>query len=195
MEIEDCQNCFDYDGERFDVHISTFPQLTLKAMYWAPAEVKGSIVYNHGYNSLKISERDMATLMNQRGYAFFACDHIGHGESEGLPNDCTPEDVSLESIEVVKKAHELYPEKPIFLMGHSLGGCANFFSALFHTQELIDNKVAGIICFAPFLGHPPERQVGFFSYYYYKFIQWWNPRYTFPFPSSFEPSVNQGFTD
>ena len=196
MELEDCQNNFEEDGIAFDVHIP-ISQYTMKAMYWKPTteEIKGSIIFLHGLNSLKISEKDMGLVLNERGYAFFTCDHIGHGQSEGPVNSCTVEEIGLEAIEMMKKAQESYPGKPIFLIGHSLGGLTSLYLGMWKTEEILSYNVRGIIVICPFIGPTQENMPGLLQRAALSVLGTVYPTYNIKGFSGFEPEVNKDFAN
>ena len=169
----------------------------MKAMYWKPTteEVKGSIIYLHGLNSLKISEKDMGLLLNERGFAFFTCDHIGHGKSEGPANSCTVEEIGLEALEMMKKSEEEYPGKPKFLIGHSLGGLTSLYLGMWKTEELTKYNVRGIIVICPFIGPTQETSPGLLQRAALSVLGTVYPTYKIMGPSGFEPEVSKDFAD
>ena len=197
MEQKDCEYNFSYDGIPFDIHIE-ISQYKMKGMYWKPKDennVKGIFVYVHGLNSFLTSERDTATLMTSNGYAFFASDHIGHGESEGPFVSCTVEEIGLETIEVIKKANEIYPEKSVFLMGHSLGGLAVLYLGLWKSEELLSMNVKCIIATAPYISQGPQRPVSLIEKYLLKGANYILPTFKIPIQGGFEPEVPQQYSD
>ena len=78
------------------------------------------------------------------GYAVYGMDHIGHGKSDGARvyvqrfEDFT--DTLKTFFDMVKKWH---PEKPIFLVGHSLGGLISAVYLLEHQFELTGAILSG----------------------------------------------------
>ena len=55
--------------------------------------------------------------------AVLAFDHFGHGKTEGKRGHCPHYNALLHSVDTVfQKAKEFYPEVPVFLYGHSMGG-------------------------------------------------------------------------
>ncbi|WP_340065784.1 lysophospholipase [Ascidiimonas aurantiaca] len=52
-----------------------------------------------------------------------AFDHFGHGKTEGKRGHCPHYDALIQSVDTVfQKARDVYPELPVFLYGHSMGG-------------------------------------------------------------------------
>ena len=196
MEQKDCEYNFAYDGTPFDIHIN-ISQYTMKGMFWEPKteNVKGIFIYVHGLNSFLTSERDTATLMTSNGYAFFGSDHIGHGESEGPIVSCTVEEAALETIEVIKKANEVYPGKPVFVMGHSLGGLVVLYLGMWMSNELLSMGVKCIIATAPYISQGAQRPMSWIEKYLVRFANYILPTFTIPIPGGFEPEVPQQYSD
>ena len=196
MEQKDCQYNFEYDGTEFDIHISTSPYL-IKGMYWLPKTdtVRGVFIYLHGLNSFVTSERDTATLMNEHGYAFFGSDHIGHGRSEGPVTSCTVEEIALETIEVIKKANEVLPGKPVFIMGHSLGGLSVIYLGMWHGEELIHMEVKCLIASAPYISEGPGRPISTMEKYLLKGANYALPNFKISVDGGFEPEVPTEYSD
>jgi alpha-beta hydrolase superfamily lysophospholipase len=80
-------------------------------------------------------------------FSVMAYDQFGHGKTKGKRGDNPGFDHVLESLHiVVKKAKEIFNQKPIFLYGHSMGGNVVLNYAL-RSPEFI----RGIILSSPFL--------------------------------------------
>ena len=163
MELEECENNFNYDGEPFDIHLKSTKNV-VRGMYWLPknSTIKRIIIFVHGMNASIVSERDSATFYNQRETAFFGADHIGHGKSDGFPASCSIEEIIEETVEIVKLAHKLYPNIPIYLQGHSLGGLTVVGATLLHSDILLQNNVKGIIVIAPFMSACPKQPLSIY---------------------------------
>ena len=196
MEQQDCQYNFAYDGTPFDIHIP-ISQYLIKGMYWAPDpdKINGIFIYIHGMNSFLTTERDTATLMNERGYAYFAADHIGHGESEGPTSSCSVEEIALETIEVIKKANEIFPDKPVFIMGHSLGGLTALYLGMWHYNELVKMNVKCIIATAPYISQGPQRPISLTETYLVTLANYILPNFKISCPPGFEPEVPSQYAD
>ena len=163
MELEECENNFDYDGTAFDIHLKTTKNV-VRGMYWVPKSTKPKriIIFVHGMNASIVSERDSATFFTEREAAFFGADHIGHGKSDGFPASCSIEEIIDETIEVVKIAHKLFPSIPIYLQGHSLGGLTAVGVTLLHSDILLSSNVKGIIVIAPFMSACPKQPLSIY---------------------------------
>jgi len=102
---------------------------SLRAKHWKPdGEPRGIIYLAHGIAEHIDRYQAFAEFLTQRGILLAANDHLGHGRS-AFP----PEDVGYFADAdgwkyVVQDMHshvdilrELYPDTPLFMMGHSMG--------------------------------------------------------------------------
>ena len=92
--------------------------------YWQPENAKAVVVLVHGMgeHSSRYTTSVIPKLV-ENDFAVIAFDHFGHGKTSGKRGHNPSFNAVLESVsEVIKKAQELYPNKPIFLYGHSMGG-------------------------------------------------------------------------
>jgi len=113
---------------------------------WLPeGEPSAVLTVVHGYAEHSGRYENVATHFTGEGYAVYAYDHRGHGESGGKRAytdrfDYFVDDLRL-FLDIVKKDQ---PGKKIFLLGHSMGGA---IVALY--AERYDDEPAGIILSAP----------------------------------------------
>jgi alpha-beta hydrolase superfamily lysophospholipase len=71
-----------------------------------------------------------------KGYALAALDHPGHGRSEGVPGHIDDFDQYLQTLRIFhKRVKEAFPELPVFLLGHSMGGLISSNYLLDHQSE------------------------------------------------------------
>ncbi|RPH30637.1 MAG: alpha/beta hydrolase [Bacteroidales bacterium] len=90
-----------------------FPESTPKALIL--------LVHGHGEHSKRYLH--WADRFVSNGYAFLTWDHIGHGHSDGQRGHIHHyEQLLLEIDLAVNKAKEYFPNTPIILYGHSMGG-------------------------------------------------------------------------
>lgn len=85
-----------------------------------------------------------------RGYAVYALDHYGHGQSDGQREYVERFDDYIHTLKIFfDQVHGWQPRPPIFLMGHSLGG---LISAVY----LLDDQagLAGAVLSAPAVKAP-----------------------------------------
>lgn len=99
--------------------------VVLHARTWTPiaSEPKAGIVIVHGLGE-HIGRYDrIARAMNARGYAVQGCDHRWHGRSPGKMGRIASFDAFVSDLaEFVDHVAHGEPARPLFLMGHSLGG-------------------------------------------------------------------------
>ncbi len=91
---------------------------------YAPAAVRAGIVIAHGIGEHSGRYAGLAATLRDEGFALFASDHQGHGQSEGRRGHIRHFHVYLQDIHtmVQKARRELSGGQPLFMMGHSLGG-------------------------------------------------------------------------
>ena len=92
--------------------------------YWKAEHTKAVIVLVHGMgeHSGRYADFVVPNLV-KNNFSVVAFDHFGHGKTAGKrghnPSFCAV----LNSVQTTsEKAKELFPDKPIFLYGHSMGG-------------------------------------------------------------------------
>jgi alpha-beta hydrolase superfamily lysophospholipase len=134
----------------------TLDHLPLYAQSWLPADqTKAAICLVHGLgdHSGRFSTHFARTLTGA-GYAVLAFDLRGHGKSGG-PRGHLPSILSyLSDIDLLlAHARERFPDLPVFLYGHSLGGILVLSYAL-HRQP----SLAGVIATGPGLRTALEEQ-------------------------------------
>ncbi len=101
---------------------------------WLPeGEVKGVVVLSHGMAEHATRYERFASLLTEEGFALYAEDHRGHGETAKLASEkgtgalgyLADKDGFFRVVddihEEVEMLHKKYPDKKIFLFGHSFG--------------------------------------------------------------------------
>jgi acylglycerol lipase len=126
---------------------------------WRPPAVRAAVVLSHGASEHSGRYAWTAEQLAERGYATWAPDHRGHGHSEGTRAYVDRMDnVVADLDQVVGMAAEAHHDVPLFLLGHSMGGCV----ALAYTIEHHD-KLDGLVLSAPLAAleaaSPVERAV------------------------------------
>lgn len=96
----------------------------LFAWYMAPdSSPKAVICLSHGWGEHSLRYKHWGQKFAENGYAFFAWDHIGHGQSDGQRGHIKGYKVFMEEIDkVLVKAGQTFPGIPLVLYGHSMGG-------------------------------------------------------------------------
>ncbi len=114
----------------------------------APEEVKGVVVLVHGMgeHSGRYIENVIPTLLKV-SLAVVSYDNVGHGKSNGKRGHCPSYSTLMEILGMVaERAESLYPDVPLFLYGHSMGGNLVLNYALRNSV-----KINGIVATSPYL--------------------------------------------
>lgn len=128
--------------------LKSVDKLNLFGQYWAPeALVKAVICLVHGHGEHASRYEPWAARFVEKGVAVVTFDLRGHGRSEGKRGH-TPSYLRLmQDIDVlVQRAREYFPDVPLFLYGHSMGG--NLVLGYAVRRQLNMN---GVIATAPWL--------------------------------------------
>ncbi len=112
-----------------------------------PTDVKACLQIAHGMAEHAKRYDDFATFLNKAGIAVFANDHRGHGKTAGnvenlgyFADENGFEKVVSDMRVLTDKIHSEFPEKPIFLLGHSMG---SFLSRFYAIEDA--SKISGLI--------------------------------------------------
>lgn len=91
---------------------------------WSPeAPPKALILLAHGAGEHSNRYRHVAAFFTDQGYAIAALDHNGHGKSDGVPGHVIAFEDYLEDLRSLQRhIAAQFPDAPLFLLGHSLGG-------------------------------------------------------------------------
>ncbi len=105
---------------------------------WQPeGEPKAILLVVHGLAEHSGRYLNVVNYLVPRGFAVYAIDHIGHGKSEGDRVFVENFDDYTDTLKVFYDlVREWKPGKPIFLVGHSLGGLIGVIYLLDHQAEL-----------------------------------------------------------
>lgn len=93
--------------------------------YWKVKNPKGILLIAHGFGEHSGRYIEMAEHYNNFGMSVYALDHRGHGKSEGDRWNVEKFDYFLDDLHyyieyIVKQIED--KNKPLFLLGHSMGG-------------------------------------------------------------------------
>lgn len=102
---------------------------------WLPeGDVKGVLLVVHGLGEHSGRYMNVVNHFVPLGYAVYALDHIGHGKSEGEREYVKRFEDFTETLMIYyKMVAGWQPGKPVFLLGHSMGG-------LIATHYLLDHQ-------------------------------------------------------
>ncbi len=97
--------------------------VTLGGYHWTVENPQAVICLVHGIGECAGRYDRMAGHFADNRIATLSFDLRGHGISSGLRGDTAPRQEILEDVDrLLEVAEELYPEKPLVLYGHSMGG-------------------------------------------------------------------------
>jgi alpha-beta hydrolase superfamily lysophospholipase len=112
---------------------------------WLPgSEPKAVLLIVHGLAEHSGRYMNIVNHFVPMGYAVYGIDHLGHGKSNGMG-------VYVERFKDYTNTLKIYfdmirrwqPEKPIFLVGHSMGGLISAVYLLDHQSELTGAVLSG----------------------------------------------------
>ena len=114
---------------------------------WEAKKTKAVVALVHGMGEHSGRYQHVAKKLTDDHFSVIAFDHFGHGKTTGKRGHNPSFDAVLESVsKTIEKAQELFPNKPIFLYGHSMGGNTVINYALRKSTT-----ITGIIATSPFL--------------------------------------------
>jgi alpha-beta hydrolase superfamily lysophospholipase len=127
----------------------TFDGLKIFAQAWKPeTDVKAVVCLVHGLGEHSSRYKEFPVELTDSGYAFLGYDQRGHGKSEGIKGHTPSYEAFLSDIsKIVDEAGKRFPNKKIFLYGHSMGGNL----VINYTLRNEQNKISGIIATGPWL--------------------------------------------
>jgi acylglycerol lipase len=112
---------------------------------WLPeSEPKAVLLIVHGLAEHSGRYMNIVNHFVPLGYAVYGIDHLGHGKSDGMR-------VYVERFDDYTNTLKIYfdmirrwqPEKPIFLVGHSMGGLISAVYLLDHQSKLTGAVLSG----------------------------------------------------
>ncbi|KAH0795083.1 Clan SC, family S33, methylesterase-like serine peptidase [Histomonas meleagridis] len=171
MELADAKFDLSYDdGEDFDITLDNGS--VLKGCTWKPSgEPTFIYVFVHGLGVCVTFKKDFFPFILERGGVVFGCDHYGHGRSSGSPVSGTIDLMAEETVKVIQLAHSRYPNLPLIIHGHSMGGLCTIYTILTRYNEIKD-IVKCAIAEAPWISPCPQRQLGTIERYGFKALNW-----------------------
>jgi len=122
--------------------------LEMYARSWEPEETpKALVCLVHGLGEHSCRYAHVGKAFTEAGFALLAFDLRGHGKSGGQRGHFPSLQVVMDDIhQHIREASEKFPETPVFLYGHSLGGNLVINFALRRKADL-----AGVIATGPWL--------------------------------------------
>lgn len=131
--------------KEFDFQVKN---LALSGQYYPVEKAVAVVVLVHGMGEYsRRYERTVIPRLQEASIALFSYDQFGHGGSAEKKGDNPGYPYVLDALGfVISKARTIYPELPVFLYGHSMGGNVVINYALRRKDDL-----KGVIATSPFL--------------------------------------------
>ena len=131
--------------------IQTSDNLQLYARTWAPETMpRAAVCLVHGLGEHCGRYDHVAAAFNQAGFAMLGFDLRGHGQSPGERGHTPSYDAMLDDVNrALQTTRERFPDVPLFLYGHSMGGNLVINYALRRRPP-----VAGVLATSPWLRLP-----------------------------------------
>jgi acylglycerol lipase len=129
-----------------EFNLPNYNGLSIFACEWKPdKKAKGVIALVHGHGEHSGRYENLADFYIKNGFAVVSFDLLGHGKSDGQRGHLPENMAYLSSIDnLLDYASRQYPDLPIFLRGHSLGGEIVLWYGIEQNP-----KINGIISTAP----------------------------------------------
>ncbi len=112
---------------------------------WLPeGQPKAALLIVHGLAEHSGRYANVVNHFIPMGYAVYGIDHFGHGRSEGERVYVKRFDDYTKTLKIYfDRISEWQPDKPIFLVGHSMGGLIGAVYLLDHQAELAGAVLSG----------------------------------------------------
>jgi len=129
-----------------DGRFQGYDGLDLYQQCWLPERESAAVVVPvHGFTEHSGRYADVAEELNRHGYAVYALDLRGHGKSDGQRVFVRSFDEFTADLDLfIEEVRRREPGKPIFLLGHSMGGTIAARLAITGQPE-----VTGVVLSAP----------------------------------------------
>jgi alpha-beta hydrolase superfamily lysophospholipase len=139
----------------FETTTSMKDDVTFYIQGWEPeGKPKGVVCLIHGLGEHTGRYEHVGKALNHAGYALFGFDLRGHGQTGGPRGHIPSLEVALSDIhQFIGFQRQNFPDIPIFLYGHSLGGML----ALAYTVQN-DDELRGVIATGAGFRSPLEEQ-------------------------------------
>jgi len=129
-------------------HLTSSDGLQLYYQGWLPAgEPRAVVCIVHGIGEHSGRYASLVEALVPAGFAVYGMDNRGHGRSEGVRGGLPAWDALHADVRrLLERAQAQHPGRPLFLMGHSLGGLIVLGYALRYPEGL-----RGVVASAPAL--------------------------------------------
>ena len=117
---------------------------------WEASSPRADVVIAHGYAEHSGRYAAVAEHLVKAGLTVWALDHSGHGRSQGERGDIRSWDLAVADLDLLVDLASA-EGRPVFLLGHSMGGAIALAYAEAHQDKLV-----GLSLSAPAIVIPPE---------------------------------------
>jgi acylglycerol lipase len=142
--------------KHFETKWKSSDGLDIFAQGWNPdgQPTRAVVCLVHGIGEHTLRYSNVAEAMTKEGYVLFGADLRGHGRSEGPLGHFPSIKAVLQDIDLLlEHAYKRYPDLPLILYGHSLGGILVLHYGLKNKPD-----VKGVIATSPSLHTAMEEQ-------------------------------------
>ena len=125
--------------KNFEAKWKSSDGLDIFARGWAPdtQSPRAVVCLVHGLGEHTLRYANVAEVLTREGFVLFGADLRGHGNSEGPRGHFPSIEVVLQDMDLLlEQARNRYPELPIILYGHSLGGILVLYYSLKRKPEV-----------------------------------------------------------
>ena len=112
--------------------------ITIQTVSWLPEHPpKGVILLVHGLDEHSGRYAHVAQALNRAGYAVYAVDHRGHGQSGGTRGHFSTINQPVDDLEIYyHQIKALHGDTPFFVYGHSMGALISLLFVQRHQNAL-----------------------------------------------------------
>ncbi|MCC6278044.1 MAG: lysophospholipase [Oligoflexia bacterium] len=129
-------------------HFNGFDGQDLFFQVWPEPQPQALVVGVHGLGEHCESYRRLAEGLKGSGYQLCMSDLRGHGRSSGRRGVGSLDEFVQDIMIFIGEMRRLYPQLPIFILGHSLGGLVVLKTLIKHS----DLNIKGVALSSPLLG-------------------------------------------
>jgi len=144
---------------------------------WGPADPKAILLLIYGLGAHTGRWEFLANFFSQKGYACYAIELRGFGETKDLPRGHV-DSLKIyyrDSFELFRFIQKKNPGKKVFVLGESLGGLIAFVMASLYASDL-----AGLIAISPYFKSSLRLPLYEYSLIFFSLL--YNPRKLFHIP-------------
>ncbi|MBW2353083.1 MAG: lysophospholipase [Deltaproteobacteria bacterium] len=126
-------------------HFKGIGEMNIYYQCWLPEmEPKAVLLVVHGLAEHSGRYMNLVNHLVPLGYAVYGLDHVGHGRSEGARVYVRRFHDFTDTLGIFSRMiREIHPGRPLFLVGHSMGGLIAAIYLLDHQEEFTGAVLSG----------------------------------------------------